>query len=186
MLSSVTFNQSASEKTAQFSTRFAFFISGFCMASWAPLVPLVKVHTGVDEGVLGFLLLCLGGGSITAMPISGYLVGRYAAFAATMTIARLTGDSVISRFGAIRVLAVGSVCASLGVAFSLCSSGWSLALLGYALVGAGGRKYCSCLVYGGCSSNRYATSLRCSCNDYIGLCRRIDWASVHWVCCPCQ
>lgn len=279
------------------------------MASWAPLVPLVKVRTGIDEGVLGLLLLCLGGGSITAMSISGYLVGRYgcrrvivvaallmclslpllaclssiptlviaiiafgvgmgaigcamniqavivndasqrpimssfhgvfslggilgavgmtamlgvglspvgaslcvvgvtlvsiinaaphllpfgggggapvfvlpkgkvlilgvmcfivfmaegamldwsgvflvslrgmdaaygglgyAAFAATMTIARLTGDSVISRFGAIRVLAVGSVCASLGIAFSLCSSSWPLALLGYALVGAG-------------------------------------------------
>lgn len=309
MLSSVTIDQAASKKTAQFSTRLAFFISGFCMASWAPLVPMVKVRAGIDEGVLGLLLLCLGVGSITAMPISGYLVGRYgcrnvivaaallmclalpllaclssipalaiaiivfgvgmgaidcamniqavivndasqrpimssfhglfslggilgavgmtamlgvglspvgavlcvvgitlvsiikaaphllpfgggsgapvfvlprgkvlilgvmcfivfmaegamldwsgvflvslrdmdpayggmgyAAFAATMTIARLTGDSVISRFGAKRVLAVGSVCASLGIAFSLCSSGWPLALLGYALVGAG-------------------------------------------------
>ena len=279
------------------------------MASWAPLVPLVKDRAGIDEGVLGLLLLCLGVGSITAMPISGYLVGRYgcrrvivvaallmclslpllaclssiptlviaiiafgigmgaidcamniqavivndasqrpimssfhglfslggilgavgmtamlgvglspvgaslcvvgitlvslikvsphllpfgggggapvfvlpkgkvlilgvmcfivfmaegamldwsgvflvslrgmeaaygglgyAAFAATMTIARLTGDSVISRFGAIRVLAVGSVFASVGIAFSLCSSSWLLALLGYAMVGAG-------------------------------------------------
>jgi predicted MFS family arabinose efflux permease len=309
MLSSVTIDQSASEKTAQFSTRLAFFISGFCMASWAPLVPLVKDRAGIDEGVLGLLLLCLGVGSITAMPISGYLVGRYgcrrvivvaallmclslpllaclssiptlviaiiafgigmgaidcamniqavivndasqrpimssfhglfslggilgavgmtamlgvglspvgaslcvvgitlvslikasphllpfgggggapvfvlpkgkvlilgvmcfivfmaegamldwsgvflvslrgmeaaygglgyAAFAATMTIARLTGDSVIIRFGAIRVLAVGSVFASVGIAFSLCSSSWLLALLGYAMVGAG-------------------------------------------------
>jgi predicted MFS family arabinose efflux permease len=77
MLSSVTIDQSASEKTAQFSTRLAFFISGFCMASWAPLVPLVKDRAGIDEGVLGLLLLCLGVGSITAMPISGYLVGRY-------------------------------------------------------------------------------------------------------------
>jgi MFS family permease len=44
---------------------------------------------------------------------------------------------VISRFGAIRVLAVGSVFASVGIAFSLCSSSWLLALLGYAMVGAG-------------------------------------------------
>lgn len=62
---------------AQLSTRLTFFIAGLCTASWAPLVPLVKARAAIDEGVLGLLLLCLGLGSISAMPVTGFLVGRY-------------------------------------------------------------------------------------------------------------
>jgi MFS family permease len=59
-----------------FSTRLAFFIAGFCLASWAPLVPLAKSRSGIDDGMLGLLLLGLGAGSIVAMPLAGYLVSR--------------------------------------------------------------------------------------------------------------
>jgi hypothetical protein len=38
------------------------------MSAWAPLVPLAKERTGLDEGGLGLLLLGLGLGSIAAMP----------------------------------------------------------------------------------------------------------------------
>lgn len=64
-------------KREQFSTRVAFFIAGFSMASWAPLVPLAKQRTGIDDGTLGLVLLCLGGGSILAMPLAGYLTARF-------------------------------------------------------------------------------------------------------------
>ena len=61
----------------QVSTRIAFFIAGFAIASWAPLVPLVQLRTGLDDGMLGLLLLCLGLGSIVAMPVVGMLAGRF-------------------------------------------------------------------------------------------------------------
>jgi predicted MFS family arabinose efflux permease len=61
----------------QISTRIVFFILGFGMASWAPLVPFAKARAGLDEGALGLLLLCLGVGSIVTMPLAGTLAARY-------------------------------------------------------------------------------------------------------------
>jgi MFS family permease len=58
------------------STRAAFFIAGFGMAAWAPLVPFAKERLGIQEAALGTLLLCLGAGSILAMPLAGVLTSR--------------------------------------------------------------------------------------------------------------
>lgn len=60
----------------QMSTRIAFFIAGFGIAAWAPLVPYAKARAELDEGTLGLLLLCLGVGSILAMPLAGILATR--------------------------------------------------------------------------------------------------------------
>lgn len=61
----------------QMSTRIAFFIAGFTLAAWAPLVPYAKARAGLDEATLGLLLLCLGAGSILAMPVAGVLATRF-------------------------------------------------------------------------------------------------------------
>ena len=61
----------------QVSTRIAFFIAGFGMAAWAPLVPFAQARTGLGEGALGLLLLGLGAGSIVAMPVAGALAAKY-------------------------------------------------------------------------------------------------------------
>lgn len=58
-------------------TRLSFVAAGFAMASWAPLVPFAKARVGVDEAQLGLLLLCLGIGSIIAMPATGMLSARF-------------------------------------------------------------------------------------------------------------
>jgi len=60
----------------QLSTRIVFFIAGFGMAAWAPLVPFAKIRANIDDGLLGLLLLCLGVGSIVAMPLAGALAAR--------------------------------------------------------------------------------------------------------------
>jgi predicted MFS family arabinose efflux permease len=60
----------------QLATRIVFFIAGFGMASWAPLVPFAKIRANIDDGLLGLLLLCLGAGSIVAMPLAGALAAR--------------------------------------------------------------------------------------------------------------
>ena len=54
-----------------------FFVGGFGVASWAPLVPLLKERLGIAEDVLGLLLLCIGVGSLVSMPFAGVLAGRF-------------------------------------------------------------------------------------------------------------
>ena len=61
----------------QLSTRIAFFIAGAGIAAWAPLVPFTQSRAHLDERMLGLLLLCLGAGSIIAMPLAGALTARF-------------------------------------------------------------------------------------------------------------
>lgn len=61
----------------QMATRALFFVAGFASAAWAALVPFAKLNTGVNDGVLGLLLLCLGGGALVAMPLTGVLTTRF-------------------------------------------------------------------------------------------------------------
>jgi MFS family permease len=59
-----------------FATRLIFLIVGFESGAWAPLVPFAKARLGIDDGVLGLLLLSLGVGSVIAMPAAGALAAR--------------------------------------------------------------------------------------------------------------
>jgi MFS family permease len=54
-----------------------FFVAGFGMAAWAPLVPLAQARAGIGDGMLGLLLLCLGAGSVVMMSLAGALVARF-------------------------------------------------------------------------------------------------------------
>src|SRR5215472_9888817 len=68
---------SADRPATRLATRLAFFVPGFGMAAWAPLVPFAKARLAVDDSVLGLLLLCLGIGSVAAMLLTGTLSSRY-------------------------------------------------------------------------------------------------------------
>ena len=59
------------------ATRLVFFVVGFIAASWACVVPFAKTNAQLEEGKLGLLLLCLGAGSILAMPTAGALSTRH-------------------------------------------------------------------------------------------------------------
>ncbi len=59
------------------STRLIFLICGIAMATWAALVPFAKARLDIDDAELGVLLLCLGLGSLVAMPAAGLLVRRF-------------------------------------------------------------------------------------------------------------
>ena len=67
---------SSNRPETRLSTRLAFFAAGFALACWAPLVPYAKANVGADDGMLGLMLLCLGVGSIVAMPLTGGLSAR--------------------------------------------------------------------------------------------------------------
>src|SRR5258708_11107641 len=59
------------------ATRIIFFVLGFAAGGWAPLVPFAKERLRLTDGELGLLLLCLGAGSIVAMPLASALAARF-------------------------------------------------------------------------------------------------------------
>ena len=61
----------------------------------------------------------------------------YTCFAIAMTVARLTGDRIISSLGRLPVVLGGALVAAAGMAMVTFIDSWPLALLGYTLVGAG-------------------------------------------------
>lgn len=58
------------------ATRLAFFIAGFALACWAPLVPFAQARMHADAAMLGTILLCLGFGAVIGMPLASVLSGR--------------------------------------------------------------------------------------------------------------
>ncbi|WP_346350575.1 MFS transporter [Oceanimonas sp. AH20CE76] len=61
---------------AGLATKLAFFIAGFGLACWAPMVPYAKARLGASHAELGTVLLFLGLGSVLGMPAAGTLAGR--------------------------------------------------------------------------------------------------------------
>jgi len=67
----------AAVRAARRATQGFFLLAGIGMSSWAPMVPFAKTRLGLDEAHLGLLLLCMGVGSVGAMPLAGFLSHRY-------------------------------------------------------------------------------------------------------------
>jgi MFS family permease len=67
----------ASLNAARWSVSTIFLLNGAGIGVWAAHVPLVQARAGIDTGVLGFLLLTIAGGAISAMPLSGWMAGRW-------------------------------------------------------------------------------------------------------------
>ncbi|WP_187394384.1 MFS transporter [Citrobacter freundii complex sp. CFNIH2] len=61
---------------AKHSTRLSFFIGGFGIACWAPMVPFAQERLQADSSQLGSILLCLGLGALVGMPVAGGVVAR--------------------------------------------------------------------------------------------------------------
>jgi MFS family permease len=67
----------ATVHAARWSISTIFLLNGAGIGLWAAHVPLVQARAGIDTGVLGLLLLTIAGGAISAMPLSGWLAGRW-------------------------------------------------------------------------------------------------------------
>jgi MFS family permease len=61
----------------------------------------------------------------------------YASFAAMVAVGRFLGDAIVETFGRVRILVGGGLLAASGIALSIISPHWSIALIGYALCGLG-------------------------------------------------
>lgn len=68
-----------SSAPARLATRLSFFVAGFSMACLAPIFPFIKAQVGADVRQFGFLLLCLGLGSIIVMPVTGVIAAKTSA-----------------------------------------------------------------------------------------------------------
>jgi MFS family permease len=62
---------------ARWAISTIFLLNGAGIGLWAAHVPLVQARAGIDTGVLGLLLLTIAGGAIAAMPMSGWLAGKW-------------------------------------------------------------------------------------------------------------
>ena len=117
---------SADRPETRLATRLSFAVAGFGMACWAPLVPFVKARLGVDDGVLGLLLLCIGIGSIVAMMITGLVIARYGTracilfggFGLTFLLPVLTQISDVMVMG-VALAVFGAVVGTLDVAMNV-------------------------------------------------------------------
>jgi MFS family permease len=53
-----------------------FFLNGAVLASWVPHIPAIKSRHMLADGQLGRVLLSMAAGSVLALPLAGWLVGR--------------------------------------------------------------------------------------------------------------
>ena len=60
----------------RWATRCGFFLAGFGLSVWAPLIPYVRERIPMSDATFGLLLLCVGAGSLSCMPLSGMLAAR--------------------------------------------------------------------------------------------------------------
>jgi len=64
-------------EAARWAISLVFLLNGAGIGMWAAHVPVVQARAGIATGTLGFLLLTIAGGAIAAMPLSGWLSGRW-------------------------------------------------------------------------------------------------------------
>jgi MFS family permease len=77
-------NAAKATAAARWAISIIFLLNGTGIGLWAAHVPLVQARAGIDTGVLGLLLLTIAGGAIAAMPLSGWLSGRWGTRAITL------------------------------------------------------------------------------------------------------
>lgn len=106
----------SSARLQQHATRAAFFLPGFAIAAWAPIVPYAKLRSGLDEAGLGLVLLCLGAGSLLAMPLAGVATARRGARAVMLATIAIT-------CAALPLLAVADGAVALAVALFVFGAG---------------------------------------------------------------
>lgn len=63
-------------RKARIATLLMFLICGISVSAWAPMVPLAKQRTGINEAELGIILLAMGLGAIVTMPFVGPIIQK--------------------------------------------------------------------------------------------------------------
>jgi fucose permease len=98
----------------------AFLLNGLCFASWISRTPAVRDSLGLTSAQLGLLLLCVSGGSIAGLPLSGPIVHRLgpgpAVVAGSLSSALgLAGLATALMLGSVPLAVPGLVLIGLGI-----------------------------------------------------------------------
>ncbi|HEY9253250.1 MAG TPA: MFS transporter [Stenotrophomonas sp.] len=64
------------QRAREWATRASFLVAGINLSAWAPLVPYARDRLHASEAELGLMLLALGIGSVSAMPLAGWAASR--------------------------------------------------------------------------------------------------------------
>jgi MFS family permease len=70
-------NSAKPPSRARVAVALLFLINGMLFATWVSRIPGVQVAHGLSHGALGLGLLGMAGGALIAMPLGGWLSGRY-------------------------------------------------------------------------------------------------------------
>jgi fucose permease len=62
---------------ARLAVSTMFFVNGVVLASWVPHIPAVKARHAISDGELGGVLFAMAVGAVVALPMAGWLVGRF-------------------------------------------------------------------------------------------------------------
>ncbi len=108
------------------STLLSFFSLGLSTAAWAPLIPYAQQRLHLNHADFGTLLLCIGAGSMLAMPATGLLIQKVGC-RVIISIAVLLLLMVLPTFAlsssivtmSIALFLFGTAAGSLGVAINL-------------------------------------------------------------------
>ncbi len=83
-------NEMQAARRGRWAMTAMFLANGFVMGGWAPQIPLLLSRLSITETTLGILILLFGLGALIAMPLCGYLMGRYGSRALLRTFSVLT------------------------------------------------------------------------------------------------
>lgn len=104
-----------------------FVMSGFAMASLLSRVPAVRNVLELSWAQLGLLLLCVSGGAMVGLPLSGLIVHRFGPGRSLMAVSLLVTAGLVMSAAGLRWAVVGPV--AMGFVFSGLGIGvWDVAM----------------------------------------------------------
>lgn len=83
------------DRAKLYANQLSFGVLGAIEASWAPMVPFVKVGMQLDDAQFGRLLLSMGLGSLFALPAVGPLISRFGPRIVAISGSLLLGLSLV-------------------------------------------------------------------------------------------
>jgi MFS family permease len=118
----------ASVLTARNAVFATFFVNGFAFATWASRIPSIRTLLDLSPGRLGLLLLTVSLGAVLALPTSGALVQRFGARrmvnvgSGVMAVGLLTAAVGAGSLGSVGLTAAGLFLVGFG------NGGWDVAM----------------------------------------------------------
>jgi MFS family permease len=114
----------AAPRTRATASYLVFAAFGAFWGVWGASIPRIRAHSGVSDGQLGIALLCIGGGALPAMLLTGRAVDRWGPRVAAVMLVALGVVGIAVTATAVDLV---SLCAGLAV-LGACSGATDVAM----------------------------------------------------------